>query len=89
MVIVDLSEHPVSIDIYPNPAPGSQFRINLHNSYKGKIEISVYDMSGRLCMHNQYKDVNNINVNHRLTPGVYMINILTEKFSENKKLIIK
>jgi Concanavalin A-like lectin/glucanases superfamily/Secretion system C-terminal sorting domain/Calcineurin-like phosphoesterase len=77
------------IKIYPNPASGNSFRISFDKTSNGKVDVSVYDMSGRLHLQKQYGSSNNIMVDHRLSPGVYIVKIVTEKSSENKKLIIK
>jgi hypothetical protein len=89
VVSVNLFDPNGGIEIYPNPAIGNSFSISLYNAVNGKVYVSVYDMTGRLQLQKQYEGTNNINVNHRLRPGTYMIKVITEKFTENKKLIIK
>jgi hypothetical protein len=54
-----------------------------------KILVSIYDMNGKLSLQKQYGSSNGIVVDHHLNPGVYIVRIVSDNFTENKKLIIK
>lgn len=77
------------VDIFPNPATGNSFNINITGNIKGTVDVQVIDMSGRLHLQQQFNSGNIITVNHRLQAGTYMIKITGEGLNENKKLVIK
>jgi Concanavalin A-like lectin/glucanases superfamily/Secretion system C-terminal sorting domain/Calcineurin-like phosphoesterase len=77
------------IEVYPNPARGNSFNIQLNNSGNGKVNVLVYDMNGKLQLQKQYNGGSTIQVDHRLTPGVYIVKIQTQGRTENRKLVIQ
>jgi len=84
-----LSHVDYGINIYPNPAHANSFNISMNNVKSGKVYISVFDMNGRLHLKKQYGVTGNIIVNHYLNPGIYVVKIVTDEFTENRKLVIK
>jgi len=85
---LDLSDAKTRITIYPNPASNQSFRIGMDKTNLRKVNVSVYDMNGKLHLQKQYGS-NNIVVDHHFGPGVYVVRIVTDKFSENRKLVIQ
>jgi Concanavalin A-like lectin/glucanases superfamily/Secretion system C-terminal sorting domain len=77
------------IAIYPNPARGKSFGIHLNNPGIGKVNVIVYDMHGRLHLQRQYEGVNDIIIDHHLSPGVYIVKVKTRNITENRKLVIQ
>ena len=77
------------VKIYPNPFNNS-FNISLSSNFIGhKIEVSVYDMRGRLIIQeNSVFDQKAINVDNlkSISNGTYFIKI---KDLENQQLITK
>jgi hypothetical protein len=43
----------VLFDIFPNPAPGAEFKISLLKNVAGNIDVMVFDQSGRLRLQQQ------------------------------------
>jgi len=78
-----------SADIYPNPASGASFNINLLKNIPGIIDVLVYDQAGRLKFQQQYGNNNTITVNHHLSAGIYTVKITGKEFSSNRQLVIR
>ena len=77
------------MDIFPNPASGNVFNINITGTIRGTIDVQIFDMNGRLHLQQKFNSNNNIIVNHKLPSGTYMIKITGEGLEESKKLVIK
>jgi len=77
------------IQIYPNPATGRSFQVHINDLNSKKVLVSIYDMNGKLHMQKQYGSTNSITVDHHLDPGVYIVKVVAENFTENRKLVIK
>ncbi|MGB2703687.1 MAG: T9SS type A sorting domain-containing protein, partial [Chitinophagaceae bacterium] len=77
------------VDIFPNPASGNVFNINITGTIRGTIDVQIFDMNGRLHLQQKFNSNNNIIVNHKLPSGTYMIKITGEGLEESKKLVIK
>jgi len=77
------------IQIYPNPATDRSFQIHINDLNSKKILVSIYDMNGKLHLQKQYGSTNRITVDHHLDPGVYIVTVVGENFTDNRKLIIK
>ncbi|MEO6540676.1 MAG: hypothetical protein ABIN74_06795, partial [Ferruginibacter sp.] len=52
------SDTDVSVDIFPNPVQGAEFKIDLYTKIPGTIEVLVYDQSGRLQLKQQFSNDN-------------------------------
>jgi len=85
----DQTRSKYGIQIYPNPAPSNGFQIRINDVNTKKILVSIYDMNGKLYLQSQYGGTKNILVDHHLTAGVYVVKIVTDSFTENRKLVIK
>lgn len=86
---VNISDAINGIEIYPNPSSGNSFMVGLKDNIPGLVTIKIYDITGRLQMQQQFTNTQNIAVNHHLSPGIYMINVVAEGLNENRKLIIE
>jgi hypothetical protein len=84
-----LSQLKYRVQLYPNPATDRSFQIRINDLNTNKIFVSIYDMNGKLHLQKQYGSANNLVVDHHLDPGVYIVKIVSENFTENKKLVIK
>lgn len=84
-----LSPSKYGIQIYPNPATDRSFQIRIKDLNTKKIFVSIYDMNGKLHLQKQYGGANDITVDHHLNPGVYIVKIVSENFTENRKLVIQ
>ncbi|MCK4452824.1 T9SS type A sorting domain-containing protein, partial [candidate division WOR-3 bacterium] len=78
-----------SFAVYPNPTSGL-LTIQLHSSQKQKIELDVYDESGRFvqCIYNGYIQERTRAMNIKLPAGVYFLRLRNELNTEFKKLVI-
>lgn len=83
------SETDHSVDVYPNPSVGREFKINLLKNVPGSIDVTVFDLSGRLKLQQQFNDNNTITITHNLAAGTYHIKISGKEFTETRKLIIQ
>ena len=74
------------VELYPNPASNV---LNIVSYNVGIEKINIYNLNGQLVLN---KDVNNnqkkINI-RSLESGIYIVDILSEKTSIKRKLIIK
>jgi hypothetical protein len=84
-----LAQSKYKIQIYPNPATDRSFQIRINDLNTKKILVSIYDMNGKLHLQKQYGSANGVTVDHHLEPGVYIVKVVSENFTENRKLIIK
>ena len=77
------------IQIYPNPASDKSFQIRIDDLDTRKILVSVYDMNGKLHLQKQYGSANRVIVDHHLEPGVYIVKVVSDHFTGNRKLVIQ
>ncbi|MEO7307500.1 MAG: T9SS type A sorting domain-containing protein [Ferruginibacter sp.] len=79
----------VSIDVFPNPVPGTEFKIDLLKKIPGNIDVLVFDESGRLQIKQQFSNDNVLTINHHLPAGMYTIKITAKEFNSTRKLVIR
>lgn len=79
----------VLFDLFPNPAPGPEFKISLLKNVPGNIDVLVFDQSGRLWLQQQFSNNNSITVYHQLKAGLYNVKITCKEFTETRKIIIQ
>jgi hypothetical protein len=46
-------------------------------------------MNGKLYLQKQYGSTNGIIIDDHLNPGVYIVKVVSDNFTENRKLVIK
>lgn len=68
------------LEIYPNPAKN-----NINVSASGKMYI--YDINGKLLFHDNNFESGNINIS-TLTPGIYLIKIISEEKVQTRKFVV-
>jgi hypothetical protein len=78
-----------SFDIFPNPAPGTRFKISFLKNVPGNIDVMVFDQSGRLRLQQQFSNNNSVTVYHQLKAGLYNVKITCKEFTETRKIIIQ
>jgi len=78
------------ISIYPNPAH-DHFKISVENAgSNAPIEINIYDMSGKHVMKEMSNAVSPTTISTlKLTNGIYIVHVKTEKGLFSEKLIVK
>ncbi len=78
-----------SFDVYPNPALGNEFKVNLLKNVPGAVDVLIFDLGGRLQMKQQFSNNNTFSVNHDLPAGVYTVKIAGKAFAATKKLVLQ
>jgi hypothetical protein len=78
--------------LYPNPASTAIY-LRLKGNYSGNLLINMFDLAGRNLLSKQFPDVVNgatfqFSV-EELMSGMYFIEIKTEKYTANKKLMVR
>ncbi len=75
--------------IYPNPASGL-VTIQLHASHERKIEIDVYDESGRFVhsLYNGYVKENSKTINAKLPTGIYFFRFNDGTVTDFRKIVV-
>ena len=81
----------IGFSMYPNPTKGS-FTIQMSQTQSEKINVGVYDMSGRLVYDKNY--VSNGSLEETITlnslqSGVYLVSVTDGTRKEVKKLIVE
>ena len=71
------------IQVYPNPAKGT---VSVYGGNVGEQQVSVYDINGRLLINKKIND-NRVDVS-ALSPGLYVIRVVSDKVSGSTKLVI-
>ncbi|MEO6254909.1 MAG: T9SS type A sorting domain-containing protein [Ferruginibacter sp.] len=78
-----------SIDVFPNPVAGTEFKIDLLTKIPGTIDVLLFDQSGRLQLKQQFSNDNVLTINHHLSAGLYTIRITAKEFNATRKLVIE
>jgi hypothetical protein len=73
--------------VFPNPTIENKFTIRFNKPVQGKINVEVFDMSGRIQLRKQSSVSNGIMpVNHNLRPGSYIVRVTGN--SVNEKILV-
>ena len=78
-----------AVYMYPNPAPGSCFKIDLAKKIPGNIDVQVFDLSGRLQLQQRFCNSNSLLIYHYLKAGIYNVTINSKELTVTKKLLIQ
>lgn len=73
---------------YPNPATGSEFKIDLVKNIAGVIDVMVFDLSGRLQLQQQFSNTSTLSIRHHLPAGIYTVKIFAGDLAVTRKLVI-
>lgn len=85
---VNLSEQK-TVDVYPNPSHNSCIKLVISSALQGEMNISIYDMNGKLQLNQRQNISSTLSILHQLPPGVYLLNINASGFSDKKKIVIQ
>ena len=86
--VEEISTTEPEISIYPNPAINNEFNIVMPELASGdSAQIFVSDLNGRTLLTERLSASGQ--VNHHLSSGVYVVNIISKDFKATKKLIVK
>ncbi len=86
---VNNSETDNSFDVYPNPATGNTFKINLLKATSVNTELLIYDQSGRLQLKQALENNNTISIKHQLPAGMYILKLNDKDITGTKQLVIQ
>ena len=75
------------INVYPNPTLGN-VSIDLANQLK-EVQITLYDMYGKLVYLNKYQDSKLIELSLDAPPGIYYLDIKSGERSSRHKIIMQ
>ncbi|QLE01826.1 Ig-like domain-containing protein [Galbibacter sp. BG1] len=78
-----------SLLLYPNPLKKGNLTIELPKSLEGDIEISLFDMFGRLVYKRNTTKTKNIIHKKNLASGTYILKIKTIDLEEDRTLIVQ
>jgi hypothetical protein len=90
-VFVKEQEQAINLHIFPNPSNGN-FQVLLQSEDKANIEIKVRNLTGAVIF--QFKEQNSTGIFQKqieltgATPGIYFIEVLTEKERLVKKVVV-
>ena len=83
-IVVD--GQPMVINIYPNPTLGN-VTIDLEKQ-QDEVQITLYDMYGKLVYLNKYQDYKLIEFTFDAPPGLYYLDIQSgERYSSRHKIV--
>lgn len=77
-----------SFSIYPQPANG-KFHIGFDKFPPSRINVSIYDLSGKKIWTSQFEPVDKITLDESFNKGIYLIDIQIGEFQKVKKLVIQ
>lgn len=82
-----------TFSIYPNPA-SEKININFNSASQNAVSLKIIDLSGRILQNviipSQKETANYVlDINDRITPGVYIISISSGGNNHSQKLIIQ
>jgi hypothetical protein len=83
--IEEKDQETLNFTLYPNPAIDGIVYINTLNN-KSK-DITVYDVFGKIVLQDRIS-TNMLNIG-RLTPGVYVIQVIENSKTMTRKLVVK
>lgn len=86
---VNIADMDNAFGLFPNPATGKTFRVNLLKKVPGDIDLAVFDISGKLRFKQQYSTSNAIVVQHWLPAGIYTVSISGKDFRSAEKLVVQ
>ena len=79
-----------NVQIYPNPVTDGKLNIKLDGEIPEQLQVSIFEMSGKLLFKNNYDNSNMISLNMSDYPaGIYLIEFRSAKSRFTDKFIIK
>lgn len=81
-----------NLSVSPNPAV-NMLNVNFNLAYTGDVTVSLFDMSGKRVFSDKNSAFrgtynNNIDISN-LSKGVYILNVVSDRKTESKRVVIK
>jgi folate-binding Fe-S cluster repair protein YgfZ len=86
-----MSDEDIKAKIYPNPA-NNNVTVEIDNLEKEKtVQFSLYDISGRLLIHNSFVEIKKTIILDNISNGLYFYSIEINGFivKQDKLIILK
>jgi hypothetical protein len=82
----------VGLSLLPNPAT-SDCNLQFENAFRGKVTVSIYSVTGEVVLVNEfsssdYQQTIGLNIKD-LKSGLYVVQVNTDEYSANAKLIVQ
>ena len=78
---------PAQFEIYPNPA-STHLTLNVGTAFSNDLMLKIYSLDGKLIRNQKLlQSIQTLNVSD-LSPGVYLVELKSEAWSEKKRLVI-
>jgi hypothetical protein len=86
--------NPISeLIVYPNPFNGRNFSMRLNQAVNRSVTVKLYDMLGKVVYDNivtlETDGVIQIDLEHNLQKGIYILQVTTDEVTSQKKLIVR
>jgi hypothetical protein len=80
----------MGFDIYPNPISGKKISIVFEEAVQGKATIRIFDLNGRMQLNTQQTvSSNNVTLDHKLSPGVYVVSVTINNKEQTRKIVVE
>lgn len=76
----------ITLNIYPNPSTEGEFTVILRSSVSQRASVTVFNQLGQQLISKTFE--NTILISERLSSGIYLVKIETEKEQIVKKLVV-
>ncbi|KAB2877831.1 T9SS type A sorting domain-containing protein [bacterium] len=75
----------IAVSLYPNPATGNQLMIESGSEI---TEVNISDIQGKILQTIQNVNQSQVNIEHNLKTGIYLVKVNTRESISTQKLII-
>jgi len=75
--------------IYPNPNNIHHLTLSLSSEIKGRVQVEIRDMMGKVVLQRDFKEVSNtMQLDHQLAAGTYVVVLKTSTTRLTRKLVV-
>jgi sugar lactone lactonase YvrE len=86
--VVSIPANDYEISIAPNPNKGI-FTLSVNTGKKETISIEIHDVTGRKVFHQYIPSGSDVPVNPTLPSGIYILNVVSSKQKNIRKLVVE
>lgn len=88
--IKNLSVKDKLFSVFPNPlVSGGDLNFIIADGYSSGGILKIFDISGKLLFQEEYYNTNTLSKRIDLSPGIYLVEILSNNTTEIKRLVVK